>query len=83
MRLQKQEREFFRKLFEKLIVKNPHFKQCQVVDHLVWEGIAWQTAYNDLYICKKKLNGKLKVCDTLFGPPSLAKNFNWNTWEYF
>jgi hypothetical protein len=40
MRLKKQEREFFRKLLESHIVKNPHFKQCQVVDHFVREGIA-------------------------------------------
>jgi hypothetical protein len=35
MRLKKQEREFFRKLLENFIVKNPHFRQCQVVDHSV------------------------------------------------
>jgi hypothetical protein len=35
MRLKKQEREFFRKVLENFIVKNPHFKRCQVVDHFV------------------------------------------------
>ena len=45
MRLKKQEREFF---LENFIVKNPHFRQCQVVDHFVQEGIARQTVYNAL-----------------------------------
>jgi hypothetical protein len=35
MRLKKQEREFFRKVLENFIVKNPHFKRFQVVDHFV------------------------------------------------
>jgi hypothetical protein len=35
MRLKKQEREFSRKVLENFIVKNPHFKRCQVVDHFV------------------------------------------------
>ncbi len=48
MCIKKQEREFFRKLLENFIVKNPHFKQCQVVDHFVREGIAWQAGYNAL-----------------------------------
>ena len=52
MCLKKQEREFFRKLLENLIVKNPHFNQCQVVNLFVREGIAWQTVYNDLNRCK-------------------------------
>jgi hypothetical protein len=46
MCLKKQEREFFRKLLDNFIVKNPHFKRCQVVDHFVNEGIARQTVYN-------------------------------------
>jgi hypothetical protein len=33
--LKKQEREFFRKLLENFIVKNPHFRQRQVFDHFV------------------------------------------------
>jgi hypothetical protein len=33
MQLKKQEREFFRKLLENFIVKNPHLRQFQVVDH--------------------------------------------------
>jgi hypothetical protein len=37
MRLKKTEREFFRKLLENLFVKNPQFKQFQVVDHYVRE----------------------------------------------
>jgi hypothetical protein len=40
MRLKKPDREFFRKLLENFFVKNPHFNQCQVVDHFVREGIA-------------------------------------------
>jgi hypothetical protein len=35
MCLKKQEREFFRKLLENFIVKNPHFRQRQVFDHFV------------------------------------------------
>jgi hypothetical protein len=35
MRLKKQEREFSRKVLENLIIKNPQFKRCQVVDHFV------------------------------------------------
>ena len=42
-------------------------KKCQVVDHFVWEGIAWQTVYNDLNRCK---NGQSILCDTHLGPPS-------------
>ena len=67
MQLKKQEREFFRKLLENCFVKNPHFKKCQVIDHFVWEGIAWQTVYNDLNSCK---NGQSILCDTHLGPPS-------------
>ena len=67
MLLKKQEREFFRKVLENFIVKNPHFRQCQVVDHFVREGIAWQTVYNDLNSCK---NGQSILCDTHLGPPS-------------
>ena len=67
MCLKKQEREFFRKVLENFIVKNPHFRQCQVVDHFVREGIAWQTVYNDLNSCK---NGQSILCDTHLGPPS-------------
>ncbi len=66
-RLKKQEREFFRKRLENLIVKNPHFRQCQVVDQLVREWIAWQTVFNDLNRC---INGKSIVCDAHLGPPS-------------
>jgi hypothetical protein len=46
MCLKKQEREFFRKVLENFIVKNPHFKQCQVVDNFVRTGIPRQTVYN-------------------------------------
>jgi len=38
-----------------------------VVDHFVWEGIAWQTVYNDLNSCR---NGQSILCDTHLGPPS-------------
>ena len=64
MRLKKQGREFF---LENFIVKNPHLNQCQVVDHFVWEGIAWQTVKNDLNKCKE---GESIVCDAYLGPPS-------------
>ena len=67
MCLKKQEREFFRKLLENFIVKNPHFKKYQVVDHFVREGIAWQTVYNDLNRCK---NGQSILEDTRPGRPS-------------
>ncbi len=67
MRLKKQEREFFRKVLENFIVKTPHFRQCQVVDHFVQEGIAWQTFHNDL---NSRKNGQSILCYTHFGPPS-------------
>jgi hypothetical protein len=35
MRLKKSDREFFRKVLKNFIVKNPQFKQCQVVDHFL------------------------------------------------
>ena len=54
MRLKKQEREFFRKVLENF-VKNPHFRQCQVVDHFVKEGIARRTVYNAL---NRRKNGQ-------------------------
>jgi hypothetical protein len=43
MRLQKTDREFFRKLLENFFVKNLKFKKCQVVDHFVREGITHRT----------------------------------------
>ena len=55
MRLKKQEREFFRKVLENFIVKNPHFRQCQVVDHFVREGIARRTVY---YTLNRRKNGQ-------------------------
>jgi hypothetical protein len=67
MCLKKQEREFFRKVLENFIVKNPHFKQCQVVDHFVREGIARRTVYNAL---NRRKNGQSILCDTHLGPPS-------------
>ena len=38
-----------------------------MVDHFVWEGIAWQTVYNDLNRCK---NDQSILCDTHLGPPT-------------
>ena len=67
MGLKKQEREFFRKVLGNFIVKNPHFRQCQVVDHFVQEGIAWQTVHNDL---NSRKNGQSILCDTHLGPLS-------------
>jgi hypothetical protein len=46
--LKNKREQFFRKLLENFFVKNPHFKQFQVVDHFVREGIVWQTVYNAL-----------------------------------
>ena len=67
MRLKKQEREFFRKVLENFIVKNPHFRQCQVVDHFVQEGIARQTVYNAL---NRRKNGQSILEVTRSGRPS-------------
>jgi hypothetical protein len=61
MRLKKQEREFFRKRLDNFIVKIHNLKQCQVVDHYVHQGIAWQTVHNALNRCK---NGQLTMCYT-------------------
>ena len=67
MRLKKQEREFFRKLLENFIVKNPQFKQRQVVDHFVREGIARRTVYNAL---NRHKNGQSILEVTRSGRPS-------------
>ena len=48
MRLNKAEREFFRKRLENFFVKNPKIKRCEVVGHFVKEGIARQTVFNAL-----------------------------------
>jgi hypothetical protein len=61
MCLKKQEREFFRKVLENFIVKNPHFKQCQVVDNFVRTGIPRQTVYNAL---NRRKNGQSILEDT-------------------
>ena len=56
MRLKKQEREFFLKSApRKFIVKNPQFKQREVIDHFVKEGIARKTVYNAL---NRRKNGQ-------------------------
>ena len=69
MRLKKQEREFFLKSApRKLIVKNPQFKQREVIDHFVKEGIA----YNAL---NPRKNGQSLLCDTHLDPPS-----SWTSW---
>ena len=67
MRLKKQEREFFRKVLENFIVKNPQFKQCQEVDHFVREGIARRTVYNALI---RRKNGQSILEVTRSGRPS-------------
>ena len=67
MRLKKKEREFFRKLLENFIVKNPQFKQCQVVHHFVREGIARRTVYNAL---NRRKNGQSILEVTRSGRPS-------------
>ena len=40
MRINKGEREFFRKRLENFFVKNPKIKQNDIVSHFVKEGIA-------------------------------------------
>jgi hypothetical protein len=67
MPLKKTDREFFRKVLENFIVKNPHLKQCQVVDHFVQEGIAQRTVYNAL---NRRKNGQSILEDTRPGRPS-------------
>ncbi len=67
MGLKKQEREFFRKCLENLIVKNPQMKQSQVVDHFVQEGIARKTIYNAL---NRRKNGQSILEETRPGRPS-------------
>ena len=66
MRLKKRDR-IFRKLLENFIVKNPQFKQCQVVDHFVREGIARRTVYNAL---NRRKNGQSILEVTRSGRPS-------------
>ena len=48
MRLNRAEREFFRKRLKNFFVKNPKIKQCEVVRHFVKEGIPRQTVSNAL-----------------------------------
>ena len=63
MRLKK--REFFRKLLENFIVKNPQFNQ--VVDQFVREGIARRTVY---YALNRRKNGQSILEVTRSGRPS-------------
>ena len=58
MRLNRAERELFRKRLENFFVKNLKIKQCDVVDHFIKEGIARQTSYNAL---NRRKNGQLTV----------------------
>jgi hypothetical protein len=74
MRLKTLEREFFRKVLENFIVKNPQFKQCQVVDHFVREGIARRTVYNAL---NRRKNDQSILSYTHFGPPSSWTSSKW------
>ena len=67
MRLEKKEKEFFRKLLENFIVKNPQFKQCQVVDRFVRVGIARRTVYNAL---NRSKNGQSILEGTRSARPS-------------
>jgi hypothetical protein len=60
-------REFFRKLLENLFVRNPQFKQCQVVDLFTQKGIAWQTVYNFL---NRHKNDQSYLDDTRLGSSS-------------
>ena len=40
MRLNRAEKEFFRKRLENFFAQNPKIKQCEAVGHFVREGIA-------------------------------------------
>ena len=55
MRLNKGEREFFRKRLENFFVKNLKIKQNDIVSHFVKEGIARKTVYNAL---NRRKNGQ-------------------------
>ena len=59
MCLKKSQREFFRKLCENFIVKNPHFKQ--------WTGFHRRTVYNAL---NRRKNGQSILADIRPGRPS-------------
>ena len=72
MSVKKKEKEFFRKLLENFIVKNPQFKQCQVVDHFVREEIARRTVYNAL---NRRRNGQSILEVTRSGRPSSWTSF--------
>ena len=74
MGLKKREK-IFRKLLENFIVKNPQFKQCQVVDHFVREGIARRTVYIAL---NRPKNGQSILEVTRSGrPSSWTSSINW------
>ena len=55
MRLNKGERDFFRKRLENFFVKNLKIKQNDIVSHFVKEGIARKTVYNAL---NRRKNGQ-------------------------
>ena len=71
MRLKIKEREFFRKLLQNFMVKNPKFKQCQVVDHFVREGIARLTVYNAL--------NRRKNCQSIFEVTRSDRPSSWTS----
>jgi transposase len=48
MRLNKADREAFRKRLESFFVKNPELKKSKIVEHFVKEGIAEKTVYNNI-----------------------------------
>ena len=60
MRLKKKEREFLRKLLENFIVKNPQFKQCQVVDRFVRERIAREGTFRSSFIVDIFYEGQIE-----------------------
>ena len=72
MRLNKAERELFRKRLENFFVKNPKIKQCEVVGHFVKKGIARQTVYNAL---NRRKNGQSILEENRPGRPSYRTSF--------
>ena len=72
MRLKKNRHRIFPKAPRKLYCKNLQFNQCQVVDHFVREGIAWQKVYNAL---NRRKNGQSVLCPPLSWTSSMNVKF--------
>ena len=67
MRLKKKRQNFSKSSSIAHLNKKPQFKQCQVVDHFVREGIARRTEYNAL---NRRKNGQSILEVTRSGRPS-------------